>query len=52
MSRAGVAAQLEDAGVATIDVDPTCTAESQRLYSHRRDGVTGRFAGLAMLASE
>jgi polyphenol oxidase len=51
-TRSGTAAQLGDAGVATIDVDPTCTAESQRLYSHRRDGVTGRFAGLAMLASE
>ena len=50
--RAGVVAQLEAAGVASIEVDPTCTAESDRLYSHRRDGVTGRFAGLAMLAPQ
>jgi YfiH family protein len=44
--RAGVVAQLEAAGVTAIEVDPTCTAESGRLYSYRRDGVTGRFAGL------
>jgi polyphenol oxidase len=48
--RAGVVAQLEAAGVPSIEVDPLCTAESEHLYSHRRDGVTGRFAGLACLA--
>ena len=47
--RAGVVAQLEAAGVTAIEVDPSCTAESDRLYSHRRDGVTGRFAGVACL---
>lgn len=46
---AGVVAQLEAAGVASIEVDPTCTAEAAWLYSHRRDGVTGRFAALAVL---
>ncbi len=50
--RAGVVAQLRAAGVGTIEVDPTCTAESAGLYSYRRDGVTGRFAGLAVLAAE
>jgi YfiH family protein len=50
--RAGVVAQLEAAGVASIEVDPACTAESEDLYSHRRDGVTGRFAGLALLAPQ
>jgi len=50
--RAGVVAQLEAAGVASIEVDPTCTAEAAWLYSHRRDGVTGRFAGLALLAPQ
>jgi polyphenol oxidase len=50
--RAGVVAQLESAGVTAIEVDPVCTAESDRLYSHRRDGVTGRFAGLAVLAPQ
>ena len=48
--RAGVVAQLRAAGVTSVDVDPTCTAESASLYSHRRDGVTGRFAGIALLA--
>jgi YfiH family protein len=48
--RAGVVAQLEAAGVASTEVDPTCTAEAAWLYSHRRDGVTGRFAGLVCLA--
>ncbi|MEO7979996.1 MAG: peptidoglycan editing factor PgeF [Sporichthyaceae bacterium] len=46
--RAGVAAQLAAAGVETIEVDARCTAESPELYSHRRDGVTGRFAGVVV----
>jgi hypothetical protein len=46
--RAGVAAQLAAAGVATIEVDPWCTRESPDLFSHRRDGVTGRFAGVVV----
>jgi hypothetical protein len=49
--RAGVVAQLAAAGVASIEVDPACTAESEHLYSRRRDGVTGRFAGLAVLTT-
>ena len=44
--RAGVVAQLVAAGVQAVEVDPWCTAESADLYSHRRDGVTGRFAGV------
>ena len=47
--RAGVVAQLRAAGVTSIEVDPTCTAETDRLYSHRAEGVTGRFAGIAVL---
>jgi copper oxidase (laccase) domain-containing protein len=50
--RAGVVAQLEEAGVSSVEVDPACTAESGHLYSHRRDGVTGRFAGITVLAPE
>jgi YfiH family protein len=46
--RAGVAAQLTAAGVQTIEVDPWCTRESPDLFSHRRDGVTGRFAGVVV----
>jgi YfiH family protein len=46
--RAGVVAQLLAAGVETIEADPWCTAESPGLFSHRRDGVTGRFAGVVV----
>jgi YfiH family protein len=46
--RAGLARQLEELGIAT-QVSPTCTAESPHLFSHRRDGVTGRQAAYAML---
>jgi YfiH family protein len=44
--RAAVVAQLMQAGVQAIEVESWCTAERDDLYSHRRDGVTGRFAGL------
>jgi YfiH family protein len=46
--RAAVVAQLLAAGVETIEADPWCTAESPDLFSHRRDGVTGRFAGVVV----
>ena len=44
--RAGLLAQLHDAGVRQWMVMPHCTVESPDYYSYRRDGVTGRFAGL------
>lgn len=47
--RAAVVAQLATAGVSSVEVEPGCTAESADLYSYRRDGVTGRFAGLVWL---
>ncbi|MDP9239821.1 MAG: polyphenol oxidase family protein, partial [Actinomycetota bacterium] len=47
--RAGLLRQLEAAGVGAVVVDPACTAEDDRFFSHRRDGVTGRFAGLVWL---
>jgi copper oxidase (laccase) domain-containing protein len=44
---AGVAAQLERAGVVVRTEAVRCTLESPDLYSHRRDGVrAGRFAGV------
>ena len=46
----GVVDQLTDAGVAVTWV-PGCTREDPRLYSYRRDGVTGRFAGVVRLLS-
>jgi polyphenol oxidase len=48
---AGLRAQLLAAGVARIGADDRCTAESPDLYSYRRDGRTGRFAGLVWLAA-
>jgi YfiH family protein len=50
--RAGLWRQLADAGVARIGVDPRCTVEDDQLYSHRRDGVTGRIAALTWLDPE
>jgi len=47
---AGVRAQLERAGVRQADTDGRCTRESPGLYSYRRDGRTGRGAGLIWLA--
>jgi YfiH family protein len=47
--RAGLAGVLRDAGVPQVVHDPRCTVEDRRLFSHRRDGVTGRQAGLVWL---
>jgi polyphenol oxidase len=46
---AGVRAQLTAAGVGSVRSDGRCTSESAELYSYRRDGTTGRFAGLVWL---
>ena len=48
---AGIGAQLARAGVRAVTCDPRCTAETPGLYSYRRDGRTGRFAGFIWLAS-
>ena len=45
--RAGLAQALLAAGVGRVVADPRCTAEDAELYSYRRDGVTGRQAGIA-----
>jgi polyphenol oxidase len=44
--RGGLLRQLHDRGVHRLAVLPQCTAEDDRFFSHRRDGVTGRFAGV------
>ena len=46
----GIEAQLARAGVRAFTADPRCSAETPELYSYRRDGRTGRFAGLVWLA--
>lgn len=45
---AGVISQLAPV-CREVDVWTGCTREDPDLFSHRRDGVTGRFAGVAML---
>ncbi|MGY1813207.1 peptidoglycan editing factor PgeF [Blastococcus sp. SYSU D00820] len=47
--RAGLAEVLRGAGVAQVVHDPRCTVEDRFLFSHRRDGVTGRQAGVTWL---
>jgi YfiH family protein len=47
--RAGIVAQLRAAGVGRVHQDGRCTVESPELYSYRRDGRTGRFAGYIWL---
>ncbi len=46
--RAGLVAELSALGVDARCVGP-CTAESSHLFSYRRDGRTGRFAGAIWL---
>ncbi len=48
--RAGIRGQLAALGVAVDNGLPThCTYEDQSFFSYRRDGVTGRQAGIAWL---
>ena len=47
--RAGVAEILRRAGIPEVVQDPRCTVEDPQLFSHRRDGVTGRQAGIVWL---
>ncbi len=46
--RAGLTAELEALGARVTSVGP-CTAESPDHFSYRRDGRTGRFAGVVWL---
>lgn len=43
---AGVVAQLREAGVDDLTWVAGCAREEESLFSHRRDGTTGRFAGV------
>ncbi|MCF8570770.1 peptidoglycan editing factor PgeF [Gordonia sp. HY002] len=44
--RAGIRRQLVEAGVGAVAVDPRCTIEDDRLFSHRRGAPTGRLASV------
>jgi polyphenol oxidase len=46
---AGISGQLARLGVRRVQRDERCTAENEDLYSYRRDGRTGRSAGLIWL---
>ena len=47
--RAGVEEILRRAVIPDVVQDPRCTVEDPHLFSHRRDGVTGRHAGIIWL---
>ena len=47
--RAGLAEVLTRAGDREVVHDPRCTVEDPALFSHRREGTTGRQAGLVWL---
>jgi YfiH family protein len=47
--RAGIARQLTTLGITAIDIDPRCTVEDHRLFSHRRAAPTGRLASLVWM---
>ena len=49
--RAGIRRQLASCGVGALADDARCTRESPELYSYRREGTTGRFAGLIWLTA-
>ncbi len=48
--RAGIARALLAAGVGRVVADSRCTKEDPEFFSYRRDGVTGRQAGIAWIA--
>lgn len=48
---AGVVAQLRGAGVEDITWVAGCAREDESLFSYRRDGTTGRFAGVIVRGS-
>lgn len=47
--RAGIAEQLAQAGVPHVSQVGGCTVDDTEFFSHRRDQMTGRFAGLVWL---
>ena len=47
--RAGLIRQLMSLGVTAIESDPRCTIEDEDFFSYRRQGTTGRQAGVVWL---
>ena len=50
--RAGLIRQLMGLGVTAIQADPRCTIEDTTFFSYRREGTTGRQAGLIWLEEQ
>ena len=50
--RAGLIRQLMSLGITAIESDPRCTIEDDDFFSYRRQGTTGRQAGVVWLNSE
>lgn len=46
---AALADEFDTFGVKNVVFDSRCTFESEELFSYRRDGITGRFAGFVMV---
>jgi YfiH family protein len=44
--------QLAQAGVRQVETSGICTVEDPRFYSYRRDGTTGRFAGVIAIGGD
>lgn len=47
--RAGLLRQLEGLGITNVFVDPRCTIDDTDFFSYRREGATGRQAGVIWL---
>lgn len=47
--RAGLLRQCLSMGVTAVDADPRCTIEDEDFFSYRREGTTGRQAGVVWL---
>ena len=50
--RAGLMRQLYDLGVRHVNVEPSCTIENEQYFSYRREGKTGRQAGIVILPEQ
>lgn len=47
--RSGLERQLNELGVKAVDIDPRDTISDKDFFSHRREGNTGRQAGVIWL---
>ncbi|WP_295625771.1 peptidoglycan editing factor PgeF [uncultured Corynebacterium sp.] len=50
--RAGLMRQLHSLGVTNINAEPRCTITEPEYFSYRREGKTGRQAGIVVLTGE